>query len=120
MFLDSEFLLTELQVLAYFTHTITLPFLYFIEVNSNEELLKIFPRLFTDLKAGGLETLIDYRVEYPHVKASELQVAGDLPKKLLKKSVPMLPLYWNDRLAENMDLVNRLTIQNQERHEYLS
>ena len=83
MFLDSEFLVTELQVLAYFTHTITSPFLYFIEVNSNEELLTMFPRLFTDSKAGGLETLIDYRVEYLHVKASEL--AGDLPKKLSTK-----------------------------------
>ena len=67
MFLDSEFLITELQVIAYFTHTITLPFLYFVEVNTNEELLTMFPRLFDDLKAGDLETLIAYRVVYPHV-----------------------------------------------------
>ena len=31
MFLDSEFLITELNVLAYFTHRITLPFLYFVD-----------------------------------------------------------------------------------------
>jgi hypothetical protein len=31
MFLDTEFLITELQVIAYFTHVITLPFLYFVE-----------------------------------------------------------------------------------------
>ena len=30
MFLESEFMITELQVLAYFTHMITLPFLYFV------------------------------------------------------------------------------------------
>ena len=36
MFLDSEFLITELQVLAYFTHVVTLPFLYFVEVNSQK------------------------------------------------------------------------------------
>ena len=83
MFLDSEFLITELQVLAYFTHTITLPFLYFVEVNTNEELLTMFPRLFNDLKAGDLKTLIQYRVEYPHVKVNEPE--GDVPKTILKK-----------------------------------
>ena len=50
MFLDSEFLIAELQVLAYFTQVVTLPFLYFVEVNSRNGLLEMFPRLFNELK----------------------------------------------------------------------
>ena len=60
MFLDSEFLITELQVLAYFTHVVTLPFLYFVEVNSQNELLEMFPRLFNDLKRGTIDALKEY------------------------------------------------------------
>ena len=83
MFLDSEFLVTELQVLAYFTNTITLLFLYFVEVNSNEELLEMFPLLFEDLKVGGIETLIEYRVEYPHMQVAT--PTSDVAQKLLLK-----------------------------------
>ena len=73
MFLDSEFLITELQVLAYFTHVVTLPFLYFVEVNSQEELLEMFPRLFNDLKCSAVDTLKEYRVHYPHVQVTQSQ-----------------------------------------------
>ena len=83
MFLDSEFLVTELQVLAYFTHIITLPFLYFVEVNTNEELLEMFPRLFEDLKVGGIETLKEYRIEYPHVQVTT--PTSDIAQQLLLK-----------------------------------
>ena len=46
MFLDSEFFGTELSVLGYFTHKVTLPFLYCVEISSQEELLKIIPKLY--------------------------------------------------------------------------
>ena len=36
MFLNSVFLITKLQVLAYFTQVVTLPFLYFVEVNDQK------------------------------------------------------------------------------------
>ena len=68
MFLDAEFLITELHVLAFFTHKITLPFLYFVEVNTQEDLLDMFPKLFGDLKVGKMDTLQDYIVEYTHVQ----------------------------------------------------
>ena len=82
MFLDSEFLITELQTLAYFTHTITLPFLYFVEVNSQEELLKMFPLLYNDLNEGKMDTLKDYIVVYPHVKVHT--PTEDVAFKILK------------------------------------
>ena len=40
-----EFFLTELHVLAYFTHNITLPLLNFVEISDQSQLLYIFPKL---------------------------------------------------------------------------
>ena len=92
MFLDSEFLITELQVLAYFTHAVTLPFLYSVEVNSQEELLEMFPRLFNDLKCGTVDTLKEYRVEYPHVQVTQptTDVAQQLVKKMCEDAAAVL------------------------------
>ena len=83
MFLNSEFLITELQVLAYFMHCVTLPFLYLVEVNSLEKLLEMFPQLFNDLKSGTLDTLKEYQVKYPHVQVT--QPTTDAAQQLLKK-----------------------------------
>ena len=60
MFLNSKFLISKVQVLAYFTHTVTLPFLYFVKVNSQNGLLKMFPDLFSDLKGSTIDTLKEY------------------------------------------------------------
>ena len=83
MFLDPEFLITELQVPADFTHCVTLPFLYFVEVNSQEKLLEMFPQLFNDLKSGTLDTLKEFQVKYPHVQVT--QPITDVAQQLLKK-----------------------------------
>ena len=107
MFLDSEFLVTELQVLAYFTHTITLPFLYFVEVNSNEELLEMFPRLFEDLKVGGIETLKEYRVEYPHVQVAT--PTSDVAQKLLLKMCEGAATVLERQAGREYGLVKELT-----------
>ena len=83
MFLDSEFLITELVVLAYFTHKITLPFLYFVEVSSQVQLLQMFPQLFNDLKEGKMDTLKDYVIDHPHVKVQK--PTTDIEEKILQK-----------------------------------
>ena len=67
MFLNSAFFITELTALAYFTHHVSLPLLNFVEVNSQDKLLEIFPKLFQDLKNRKMDTLSDYLVEYYHV-----------------------------------------------------
>ena len=82
MFLDFEFLITEPQVLACFTYCVTLPFLYFVEVNSQEK-HEMFPRLFNDLKPGTLDTLKEYQVKYPHLQVT--QPTTDVAQQLLKK-----------------------------------
>ncbi|KAG1653601.1 hypothetical protein GQR58_025470 [Nymphon striatum] len=75
--------LVGLEVLAYFTHKVTLPFLYFVEVNSQQELLKTFPQLYTDLLAGKRETLKDYVIHYPHIPV--VNPTSALSKKILQK-----------------------------------
>ena len=68
MFLDSEFFSTELSVLAYFMHKVTLPFLYCIEISTQEELLTILPKLYADLVEKKMDTLDCFLVHYRHVK----------------------------------------------------
>ena len=45
LYLSSEFFYTELEALAHFNHTVTFPFLHYVEKSSQEELLKIPPTL---------------------------------------------------------------------------
>ena len=46
MFLDSEFFITKLSVSAIFMHKVSLPLLTFVEISSQEELLRVFPKLY--------------------------------------------------------------------------
>ena len=46
MFLDSELLLTELSCLSYFTHKVSLPLLYAVEICNQDQLCELFPRLY--------------------------------------------------------------------------
>ena len=60
MFLDSEFFITELSVLVFFTHKVSSPLLNFVEISSQEELLRVFPKLYEDLQKGKMDTLEQY------------------------------------------------------------
>ena len=72
LYLECEFLLTELKVLSYFTFKVTLPFLNFVEKNNQEKLLIMLPKLHEDLKNFNLETLQEFIVKYRHVDVLEL------------------------------------------------
>ena len=82
IYLGCEFFLTELQLLAYFTHKITLPFLNCVEKSSQTVLLQMLPKLHLDLLAGNTETLKDFSVAFRHVKVEEL--TSQLQKDALK------------------------------------
>ena len=45
MYIQCEFFLTELEVIAYFSYHVTLPFLNFVEISTQNTLLEILPRL---------------------------------------------------------------------------
>ena len=70
MFLDSEFFITELSLLAFFMHKVSLPLLNFVEKSSQEELLRVFPKLYEDLQKGKIDTLEQYLVKYSHIVVS--------------------------------------------------
>ena len=46
MFLDSELLLTELSCLSYFTHKVSLPLLYAVEICNQDQICELFPKLY--------------------------------------------------------------------------
>ena len=83
MFLDSELLLTELSCLSYFTHKVSLPLLYAVEICNQNQLCELFPKLYKDLLEGSFETLKDYIVEYKHLIVEE--PITELEKQILKK-----------------------------------
>ena len=83
LLLDSAFLVTELEALSYFTHKVTLPFLHFVEVSSQKDLLKVFPELYKDLSSGKMNPLDAYVVHYPH--NTVLKPTSDLCSKILYK-----------------------------------
>ncbi|KAG1674003.1 hypothetical protein GQR58_015317 [Nymphon striatum] len=62
---------------------VTLPYLYFVEVNTQEELLQILPLLYNELKKGKMDTLKDYVIEYPHVKVTK--PTTDIAQQILQK-----------------------------------
>ena len=72
LYLECEFFWTELQVLAYFTYKVTLPLLNCVEVSDQATLLKIFPKLYADLKQGNTDTLQHFIVKYRHVPVKTL------------------------------------------------
>ena len=67
--LSCEFFLTELKVLAFFTHKVTLPFLNCVEISEQETLLTVLPQLYKDMKDGNADTLVCFLVTYRHVPA---------------------------------------------------
>ena len=80
-YLECEFFLTELIVLAYFTHNVSLPLLNCVEVSNQKELLDILSQLYSDLSLGKMDTLKDYIVTYKHVPVQTN--VSELEKKIL-------------------------------------
>ena len=65
LYLLHEFFYTELEALAYFNHTVT------FEKSSQEEVLKILPKLHQDLLEGKTDTLKDFLAEIWKVPVKE-------------------------------------------------
>lgn len=68
LYLESEFFITELKLLEYFTYKVTLPFLYFMEISEQTNFL----RLYNDHKEGKINMLEKYLVKYLYVVVEEL------------------------------------------------
>ena len=81
IYMASEIFRTELEVLAYFTHHVTFPFLHCIEKSTQQELLVTLPKLHTDLQNGKMDTLSTFVVEMRHVPVEK--PTTELGSKLL-------------------------------------
>ena len=51
-------------------HKVSLLLLNFVEISSQEELLRVFPKLYDDLQKGKMDTLEQYLVKYRHIVVS--------------------------------------------------
>ena len=60
--MQSELFFSELQALAYFNYCVTFPFLHFVEVSSQEDLLNTLPKLYNDFLEKNPDTLKDFVV----------------------------------------------------------
>ena len=58
-------------MLAYFTHKVTLPLLNCIAIGNQNDLLEIFPKLWSDVKSGNVDTITEYLVIYKHVSVQK-------------------------------------------------
>ena len=55
--MGSELFYSELDALAYFNYTVIFPFLHFVEVSSQVDLLEIMPKFYNDLLEKKTDTL---------------------------------------------------------------
>ena len=76
------FFLTELHVLAYFTHKVRFPLLNCVEISDQSQLLHIFPNLYEDMSNGKMDTLKEFLVSYKHLPIDELE--SEVVQELLK------------------------------------
>ena len=83
LYLESEFIITALKALSFFTYKVTMPYLNMVERCNQNDLVKILPKLCQDLENGNLDTLVEYLVPWMHVNASEHQPTTDLDHYLL-------------------------------------
>ena len=61
----------------------TLRFLHFVEISSQKDFLKVFPKLYENLINGTMNTLDAYVIHYPHNKV--LKRTSELCNKILNK-----------------------------------
>ena len=57
IYLARELFLTELEVLAFFNHHLTLPFLNCVARRNQEDLVKMLPKFYDELMSGRTDTL---------------------------------------------------------------
>ena len=64
LYLDCEFIIIGLKVLAWFTYCITLPFLNMTQVCTQNDLVDTLPRLHADMQQKKTDMLSEYTVLY--------------------------------------------------------
>lgn len=76
LYLSSELFITELEVLSYFNHHVTFPFLNCMEKSQQKDLLIILPALYQDLTLKKVDTLKEFQVSIHGITIPELSELG--------------------------------------------
>ena len=71
IYMGSELFYSELEALAYFNYTVTFPFLHFVEVSSQADLLEMIPKFYTDLLEKKTNTLQKFIVAIRQISITE-------------------------------------------------
>ena len=71
IYMGSELFYSELEALAYFNYTVTFPFLHFVEVSSQPDLLEMIPKFYTDLLEKKTNTLQKFIVAIRQISITE-------------------------------------------------
>ena len=64
LYLECDFIIIGLKVLAWFTYCVTLPFLNMTQLSTQNDLVKVLPHLHDDLQNNLTDTLSSYIVPY--------------------------------------------------------
>ena len=71
LYIDSQLFTTELEVLAFFNHHVTYPFLNCIENCNQKDLLDIQPTLYHDLINYSTDSLSKYKLTMQHINIQQ-------------------------------------------------
>lgn len=83
IYLASEIFLTKLEVLAFFNHHVTFPFVDSVERSNQEDLVKMLPKLYDDLMFGRADTLNESIVHIYHINV--VAPTSDLAKIIIRE-----------------------------------
>lgn len=83
IYIECEFFSTSLAVLSFFSYKVSFPLLYCVEVCTQSDLCKIFPKLYQDLLDGRTDTLSEFVMPRHQYQVKEL--SSELEKLLLTK-----------------------------------
>ena len=71
LYIESQLFITELEVLAFFNHHVTYPFLNCIENCNQKDLLDILPTLYHDLINYSTDSLSKYKLTMQHINIQQ-------------------------------------------------
>ena len=96
LYVNCELFITELHLHVIFTHKVTLPFLNCIEKSTQEELLKIFPKLHCALLNHDIDTLQDFQVNYKHatIPALATEAEKEVVNRMCVEAAKGFELQW--------------------------
>ena len=67
LYAENAFIAAGFKGLANFTYKVIMPYLNFVEISSQAELIKVLSQPFKDLSAHNLKTIQEYTVNWTHV-----------------------------------------------------